>query len=150
MKFPLDPKIKEIKTYVSEYHLGTMKELARDKGLTMASLLREAIWYYERFEQRKMYAGARKTRLLKARKKGRHTRREWDRLVKEFGGVCLRCGDPDVTKDHIIPLCAGGSDDIENLQPLCRECNSGNHTCIDYKARRRADKKLSTGDVVDD
>lgn len=28
-----------------------------------------------------------------------------------------------LTKDHIRPVSAGGSDDLENMQTLCRRCN---------------------------
>lgn len=41
------------------------------------------------------------------------------------GKVCARCGaTDDLTIDHIIPIIKGGSDEVTNLQVLCRKCNS--------------------------
>ena len=38
---------------------------------------------------------------------------------------CLRCGTwLDLTIDHIVPRSRGGTDDLHNLQTLCRSCNS--------------------------
>jgi hypothetical protein len=38
---------------------------------------------------------------------------------------CVRCGDTvDLTIDHIIPRIRGGKNVLENLQILCRTCNS--------------------------
>jgi len=63
-------------------------------------------------------------RLTEARKKGTHTEEEWEQLKKHIG-KCLMCGaKDDLVKDHIIPIYQGGSDSIDNLQPLCHKCNS--------------------------
>jgi 5-methylcytosine-specific restriction endonuclease McrA len=57
--------------------------------------------------------------------KGSFTTAEWTGLVSFFGSVCLSCGvTTDLSVDHVIPLARGGTNSIDNLQPLCRQCNS--------------------------
>lgn len=60
---------------------------------------------------------------------GQHTKVEWESLKITFDNRCAICGKKKpLTKDHIVPLSQGGTDDIENIQPLCRNCNSTKHT----------------------
>jgi len=56
---------------------------------------------------------------------GSHTLSEWESLKNQHGNKCAHCGAKEpLTKDHIVPLSLGGTDDIKNIQPLCRSCNS--------------------------
>jgi 5-methylcytosine-specific restriction endonuclease McrA len=56
---------------------------------------------------------------------GSHTLEQWRELKAMHDGLCAQCKEAKpLTKDHIIPLSKGGSDYIENIQPLCRNCNS--------------------------
>jgi hypothetical protein len=53
-------------------------------------------------------------------------------------GLCVRCGKSHGQNwelDHIIPISWGGSDFLDNLQIMCRECNQGkkNTEDIDYR-----------------
>lgn len=52
-------------------------------------------------------------------------------LVKRFGRCCQICSKPlvagEMTLDHIIPKCRGGSNTIENLRIACAPCNNARH-----------------------
>lgn len=86
--------------------------------------------YYEHHlgdsrKRQQRYRAIRAKRLAAARALGTHTAEEWAALVAKFGGRCVRCTIAGrVEKDHIRPLYQGGSDAIDNLQPLCPRCNS--------------------------
>lgn len=65
---------------------------------------------------------------------GNHTFGEWQNLKAQYDHTCPGCGKSEptikLTQDHIIPLSRGGSDNIENIQPLCLTCNIRKHTKI--------------------
>jgi 5-methylcytosine-specific restriction endonuclease McrA len=72
----------------------------------------------------------RKARLL--HNGGFHSMGEWENLKAQCNWTCLSCGkrEPEIklTKDHIISAYNGGSDNIENIQPLCLPCNVRKYT----------------------
>lgn len=71
-------------------------------------------------------AELRKLRMRDARSKGTHTPIQWEALTQSLGNKCVKCGAAGpCEKDHIVPVYQGGSDGIDNLQPLCRACNAG-------------------------
>ena len=69
-----------------------------------------------------------KRRTLKKGADGSFTLAEWELLKKQYGYTCPICNEKEpkikLTIDHIIPISKGGSNFIENIQPLCGSCNS--------------------------
>lgn len=94
--------------------------------------------YFTLEEARRAKSGAVKIREQKLREfkytGATHTLGEWELLKAQYNYTCPDCGkrEPAVslTRDHVIPISRGGSDRIENIQPLCQPCNSKKHTKI--------------------
>ena len=82
----------------------------------------------------------RKKTLKYAQKVENHSQAEWTEMLEFFDYKCIKCGDYDVIKDHIIPLYKGGLDGINNIQPLCKRCNSA-------KGNDSTDYRLNFGDI---
>lgn len=48
-----------------------------------------------------------------------------NKVFARDGGCCLKCGSTkDLSIDHIVALSNGGDNSVENLQTLCKGCNS--------------------------
>lgn len=85
-------------------------------------------------------------RAKKAGTYGSHTKEQWKVLKNFFGSACLCCGLSEdklkdlgrkLAADHIVPIAKGGTNDIENIQPLCHGvggCNNKKGTkFMDYR-----------------
>jgi 5-methylcytosine-specific restriction endonuclease McrA len=115
-----------------QYHQTyRMRHLAdqRLRDRTRKQRLRE---YYAQVQMR------RHARQMGAR--GSHSLRDWLNLKLQHGNRCLACGQQEpavkLTRDHIVPLIAGGTNFIDNIQPLCGPCNSSKSVkVIDYRKR---------------
>lgn len=80
--------------------------------------------------QEKAKAHTRRTRLLGTG--GKFTAAEFKALCLATGCVCLECRKTflisKLEADHIVPVARGGSSNIGNIQPLCRDCNARKNT----------------------
>ena len=67
----------------------------------------------------------------------KHSRLAWIKRFLQHGPQChyckLRLTLDTAVKEHLIPICRGGADSMENIVPACEDCN-------DMKAWRTADE----------
>lgn len=83
-----------------------------------------------------------RNRRARLRTTGIVTVSEWEELKKRYEYTCLCCGvtEPDIKlqQDHVIPISRGGLNLIDNIQPLCPDCNYKKHTKdTDYRKNWR-------------
>lgn len=68
---------------------------------------------------------------------GDHRETEWLAILAWYGNRCLKCGaTTDLCRDHIIPVTwDDATNSYENIQPLCRTCNTQklNRNKADYR-----------------
>ena len=99
------------------------RKMDRARGKRWAQKNREKVSFYAKEYYRRKKGAV-----------GSHTLGDWETLKKQYGFQCPRCGrsEPEIKleADHIIPLSKGGSNYIENIQPLCRSCNASKNNKI--------------------
>jgi 5-methylcytosine-specific restriction endonuclease McrA len=107
--------------------------------ITHSEQIKEIGKKYRENNKEKIRAGKVKANhIRRARRRGAEgtfTEAEWISALEKYGCKCLRCGSSEnLTRDHVIPLSRGGTNTIDNIQPLCISCNSWKHTkIIDYR-----------------
>jgi len=79
-----------------------------------------------------------KRRTRKTRAGGSYVAQQFLSLCKECHYRCLCCGKRrKLTADHVVPVAKGGTSNIDNIQPLCRFCNSSKGTkTTDYRTNK--------------
>ncbi len=98
--------------------------------------------YYKKYQSTTQNVRARKMGAV-----GILSENDWIDSLDKFNHSCAICGSKDdLCIDHKMPLSRGGTNTRDNIQPLCRECNSrkGNATETLKADRWRKAKPIPT------
>jgi 5-methylcytosine-specific restriction endonuclease McrA len=57
-----------------------------------------------------------------------------------YCGISFPIGQTQMTVEHIVALCLGGTNDLSNIDLACRECNQAKGK-EDWKKRRKMNKE---------
>jgi 5-methylcytosine-specific restriction endonuclease McrA len=115
----------------------------KGKKLSKKTIKKRSLSFKKRFDllgrqtkEERSWSKNKRNRFLRKIKSnfGTHSFGEWEDLKAKYNWTCPCCNEKEpeikLTEDHIIPLSRGGSDNIENIQPLCKSCNCKKHTKI--------------------
>jgi 5-methylcytosine-specific restriction endonuclease McrA len=131
------PRPPEVREKIAAGHRG--KKLTAEHVEKMATAKRGRILSPEHRakigagNRGKVFTDERRGRISAALRGNKNTRTA--RVI----GVCVYCGDPATTWDHVIPRRRGGTDDPGNLVPACKPCNSSKCDLLlsEWSGRRR-------------
>jgi 5-methylcytosine-specific restriction endonuclease McrA len=126
-------------------HKAKHREAIREKDAVYRAVRRDQdsartrAWYLANREHVAELARKRHEAEPEARRAKKHNRRakvslaggscsptEWGKILKRYNHTCPGCGETEekLTVDHVVPVALGGTSNPDNLQPLCRRCNS--------------------------
>jgi 5-methylcytosine-specific restriction endonuclease McrA len=136
-------KVCESKRHSAKYALNPEKyrEINRKKGQGR----KEYFSNYQRVNKEAHVLRQTRRHVKKVGNGGSHTLGEWVWIKFVQNNTCLMCGrsEPEIklTKDHIVPISKGGTDNIGNIQGLCHSCNcSKNAKFIDLRGIKKVKK----------
>lgn len=130
---------------------------ARDRAYYRKGRIEEPTRYARKLATGRAWAKRNRAKLTywtgryRARKlgaQGAHSLAQWMARVDLFSWRCFHCGmaldRKSLTKDHLVPLFHGGSEDAENLVPACKSCNSAKRDRLNWKKEGAFAKAPST------
>lgn len=135
VNYACNPKVKEYQAKWKEDNIDKIRESQRKSYLKRKN---DPLIRAKRAEANKRWRQKNMDRVLflnhqRERKlrglPGQHTYDQWLKLKKDYDHTCPCCGRKEpmitLTEDHIIPISMPGStNNIDNIQPLCGECNA--------------------------
>jgi 5-methylcytosine-specific restriction endonuclease McrA len=109
------------------------KQSAYGKANRAAATAQQRAWRHAHRANKR--ASEQKRRAAKLGNGGSFSPEQWQSLCEKYDHRCLACGEQKpLTVDHVVPLKLGGTNEISNIQPLCRNCNSAKQAhIIDYR-----------------
>ena len=139
----IDPRLKQrIRNLIEsdvEIDTQTRKKLAKEfdcRTVDVANVIyRIKNPFYWRKHRTRRQVVAQNSRARRLGVKGQLREDDWVALCEKHNGICLRCkGKKPLCIDHIMPISRGGTNTIDNVQPLCHECNREKQDkYIDYR-----------------
>jgi hypothetical protein len=74
-----------------------------------------------------------------------------EEVKSKFGGHCAYCGvllKKSFHVDHVVPVAAGGPDDVCNYFPSCRHCNTFKNSFSLEEFRRNIENQINKSHMI--